>query len=214
MAALVRHVAAGTALGLVTGAVARGFMALLTQDPQFSWSGTGLILGLFAVAGLCLSTVWHLKGRHRSRWCKLLALPTVLLGFGPGSFMLPGAVGVALAGGRRWWTRAVGSALLVVQGGLLIWGATASEDPEPLTTRTFAGFAVLLLCCAAIGTALRLALSGWTRSGPATGEPQAERGHGPERAGGGRSAEHPLDLDDGGVEELLGVGLVRQGGDG
>jgi hypothetical protein len=208
--AFLRHVAAGTALGLVTGAVARGFMALLTQDPQFSWSGTGFILGLFAVAGLCLSTVWHLKGRHRSRWWKLLALPTAMLGFGPGFLMVPGTIAFALVGGRRWWTRAAGAAALVGQLALLVWAVTAAEGAEPVTARTFAGLAILLGCCWALGRGLRVALSGWASSDQAaTGQPQRERGDRTQSAGDGRSAEHPLDLDDGGVEQRLGVGLVR-----
>ena len=101
MRALLRHMGVGLVLGTVTGIVARGFMALLTEDPHFSWAGTGFIVGVFAVSGLSMAAAYHLRTRRRSRWWKLLALPTVVIGFGPGMLMVPGIVGMALAASRR-----------------------------------------------------------------------------------------------------------------
>lgn len=216
MRALLRHMGVGLVLGTVTGIVARGFMALLTEDPHFSWAGTGFIVGVFAVSGLSVAAAYHLRTRRRSRWWKLLALPTVVIGFGPGMLMVPGIVGMALAASRRRWTRVLGALVIVGFAVLVVYLTLTSTDP--FTVRTAAGLAVMFAVCAAVAAGLRVALTGWApkRSGAAvaSGEAQRDRADRSEGTGDGRSAEHPLDLHDGGVEELLGVGLVRQGGDG
>ena len=213
---LVRHLVTGLLLGLGLGAVARGFMALLTEDPQFSWEGTGFILGLFALAGLALATVWDLRLRRRSRWCKLLALPAALLFFGPGSLMLPGVMGLALVASARRWVRALG--VVVVVGWVVVVGYLTATSDEPFTVRTALGFVVMFGVCAVLAAGARLALTGWSpkRSAQlvASAEPERDRGEGPDRGSDGRPAEDPLDLHHRGVEQGLAVGLVGHRGDG
>ena len=186
-------------------------MALLTEDPQFTWEGTAFILGVFGVAGLALAATYDARLRRRARWWKLLALPAVIVGAGPGALMVPGIVGMALAASRRRWTRVLG-ALVIVGFAVLVAYLTATST-DPFTVRTAAGLAVMFAVCAAVAAGLRVALTGWApkRSGAAvaSGEAQSDGGQGADGRGDGRSAEHPLDLDDGGVEQRPGVGLVR-----
>lgn len=94
MGGLLRHLGVGLVLGALTGAVARGFMALLTQDPKFTWEGTATIVGVFVVAGLCFAAAYDVKVRQRSRWWKLLALPSLVLGLGQGMVLIPGILGL------------------------------------------------------------------------------------------------------------------------
>lgn len=208
--ALLRHLGAGLGLGLVTGAVARGFMALLTTDPQFSWAGTAFILGVFAVAGLALAAAHVARTRRGSRWWKLLALPSVLIFLGPGLLLVPAVLGLSLVVSRRRWMRAAGGAVLVGSVALLaVLGETADE---PFTLRTAAGFVVMYAVCAAVAAGARAALTGWEPGRSGAGSPaeaQPDRGDRPDGGGDGRTAEDPLDLDDRRVEEGLGVGLVR-----
>lgn len=216
MSALVRHLGVGLALGLLTGAVARGFMALLTEDPQFSWSGTTLILTLFALAGVVLAATRYAKVRGGSRWWKLLSLPAVLLLYGQGAVMAPGVAGLALVMSRRRLRRSVGATVLVAYAVLIGFLLRMSEDP--ITTRTIVGVAVMLGCCWVLAVAARTALIGWApkRSRGAVASREAERdgGDGADRSGDGRPAEDVLDLHDRRVEQRPAVGLVGQGGDG
>lgn len=209
---LLRHLVAGLLLGIGLGTVARGFMALLTEDPQFSWEGTAFILGVFAVAGLVLAAAHFARLRRGSRWWKLVTLPAVLLFFGPGMLLAPAVVGLSLAASRRGWVRAVGVVVLAGSIGMLaLLGETADE---PFTLRTAAGFVVMYAVCAVLAAGARLALTGWEpkRSGAASSWAEAQPGGGddPRDSGERRPTEDPLDLDDRRVEERLGVGLVGQ----
>lgn len=219
---LLRHLGLGVLLGALTGAVARGFMALLTADPEFTWEGTLGILSLFTLAGVALSVAYDLKSRHCSRWWKLLALPAVLVFLGPGLLLVPAVVGIVLLLARTRWIRVTGAAVLVAAVAVLVILSETSD--EPFTLRTAAGYVVLLGVCAIIATGARTALLGWTplveSAAPdssvsgAAGQAQRDRGH---RSDGGRNrgtAEDPLHLHDGGVEQGLPVGLVGQRGDG
>ncbi len=89
---LVRGAATGLALGAGLGVLARVWMRTVSTDPQFSWAGTLMILGLFAAAGLLVGVVRALRLASRSPWWKLLLLPGLALFAGPGMLLLPGTV--------------------------------------------------------------------------------------------------------------------------
>src|SRR6476469_7735268 len=77
---MVRAAADGLALGAGWGVLARVWMRMISTTPEFSWSGTLLIIGFSALAGLGLGLVHGARSRHRSRWWRLavaLALPIV-----------------------------------------------------------------------------------------------------------------------------------------
>jgi hypothetical protein len=77
---MVRAAGAGLALGAGWGVLARLWMRMISTSPEFSWSGTLLIIGFSALAGLALGLVHGARARNRSRWWRLvvvLALPIV-----------------------------------------------------------------------------------------------------------------------------------------
>ena len=205
-----RHVGAGLVAGVVTGLVARGFMALLTEDPEFTWAGTSAIVAVFAIAGLVLAVVHTIKLRGRARWWKLLALPAAVIGLGPGMLLVAPIVGTALVLSRNRWAR--GSGCVVLLGFIATLPALMDASDISFTARTVAGLTVMLGVSAAVGAGVRAALTGWAPRRSAelvpAGEAQPDRGQRSEGGGHGGSAEDPLDLHDGGVEQRLGVGLV------
>jgi hypothetical protein len=51
MAHVVRWTAAGLTVGATYGAALRAWMRPVSTDPEFSWGGTGYIIGVFSVLG-------------------------------------------------------------------------------------------------------------------------------------------------------------------
>ena len=74
---LAAHLGFGLAIGSGLGVAARGFMRLLAADPEFSWSGTILIVGLFAVFGVVQGAVAATRSRTTRQW---ITLPVRLVG--------------------------------------------------------------------------------------------------------------------------------------
>lgn len=97
---------AAPGVALLLAVVARGWMRLLSTEPEFSWSGTIIILVAFIFSGLG-HAVAAISRRGRRRWSTpgrvvgaLLVLP--LFG-GAGAIMLPTVVAGSLAVWRRDW---------------------------------------------------------------------------------------------------------------
>lgn len=162
MTALLRHLGTGLVLGALTGAVARGFMRLLSAEPEFTWSGTAFIIGIFTVAGLSFAAAYDLKLRHRSRWWKLLALPSVMLATGAGMLLIPGVLGASLLMAGRRWVQVCG--LLVLMAFVVASKPLLGVSDAPFTLRMVAGIAVMLGCCAVVAAGARAALVGWSPS--------------------------------------------------
>ena len=126
-----RHpVISGALGGLVWGALMRLWMRFVSTDPEFSWSGTGFILGAALLAGLSLGTAYALSRKSRAGWWRLLGLPVILLGMGAGSLMLPGVIVGGLAFGRRNWPTAIRIVLgvIAIGGTVALLGLTAGDD--------------------------------------------------------------------------------------
>ncbi len=80
-------------------------MRYVGTDPEFSWSGTGFILGAGVVAGACLGVVEAARRSGRSRWWRVVGIGGIGLGGGAGSLLVPVVLraGWGLAcRGRRW----------------------------------------------------------------------------------------------------------------
>lgn len=137
-----RAAAAGFALGLAWGVAARVWMRLISTDPEFSWSGTGFILGSTAVCGLVFGVLYGVRGAGRSRWWRLLALVCLVDFAGPGMVFIP----AFLLGGLLWfgrnWSRSVG-ALAIAGGVLVLWLLNQGEPSGTNPVTTYGGFLLL-----------------------------------------------------------------------
>lgn len=122
---MIRALVLGAAGGLVWGVAARGWMRLVSDDPEFTWSGTAVIVGLSVLAGASYGVVAGARRSGRRRWWRLAAVPALLMFASPGMLLLPSAVSGAVAVGvRHRATRVVAAVVAVasVSGTLvLLW---------------------------------------------------------------------------------------------
>lgn len=100
----------GFVLGLVLGVLARLWMRLITDNPEFSWAGTMFIVAAFGIFGAAQGLSWAAR---RSGWRRRsvtvarvgAAVLTLPLFTGAGSIMLPTVLTAALACWRTDWPR-------------------------------------------------------------------------------------------------------------
>ncbi len=156
MARTARAAAVGLVLGLVWGAVARGFMRLLTTSPEFTWTGTLYIVGSAGLVGALVAVVRTQRLAGRSWWFRLLGLPLVLLFGAAGAIMAPGVAGVVMLADRRRWLVLPGVALV----GVTLW-VTWQDIEQPLSVRQGAGVLVMLGCLVVEGLAARELVRRW-----------------------------------------------------
>jgi hypothetical protein len=122
-------VATGLFGGAALGIIARAWMRLISEDPEFTWSGTIFIVGGFTVFGLTQSIVAVARQRARRRWT--LTIVRVIGGIGlmplfvgAGAVMLPTVVAGGLAKVRVEWHKvARWMCLLVALAPVLIVGS-------------------------------------------------------------------------------------------
>jgi len=67
------YTAIGIFFGATLGALARGWMRIISDDPEFSWDGTLLIVGIFTVWGFTQGTVIGVRRITSRRWIVTLA---------------------------------------------------------------------------------------------------------------------------------------------
>lgn len=111
--AAVRWLATGLLGGLAWGVAARAWMRYVSDDPEFTWAGTLIILGVSVLAGLSLATVELLRRRGARLWRLVVGVPALVMFASAGAVMTPTAVlwGLAVSGRGGWWVR--GPALLL-----------------------------------------------------------------------------------------------------
>jgi hypothetical protein len=94
-------------VGAGLGALLRVWMRLISDDPEFSWSGTIFIVGAFVVLGTTSGLVAFGRGRGWRASLVVTRLVGAVLGLacftGAGAVMLFTIVPGALAVGRREW---------------------------------------------------------------------------------------------------------------
>lgn len=164
----------GFALGVLWGTVARLFMRLLADTPEFSWSGTLGILGVSGLMGAALGLVHAARVGGRRRWWRLAPLPTLVLFAGPGLLLLPGVVATAAAsrirsaGVRRTVIGvAVGTTL-----GLATWLTWQDTSRLRPMSAYLPGLSLMTLCALLAGLAWAEVFRRWS---PAAGRVREAR---------------------------------------
>jgi hypothetical protein len=104
--------AAGLFGGLTLGIIARAWMRLISEDPEFTWNGTIFIVGGFTVFGFTQSVVAVARRRARRRWALTTIRVVGTIGLmplfvGAGAIMLPTVVAGGLARARVEWNHVV-----------------------------------------------------------------------------------------------------------
>ena len=99
---------AGLFGGLTLGIIARAWMRLISDDPQFTWNGTIFIVGGFTVFGFTQSVVAVVRRSTRRRWTLTIVRVFGTIGLlplfvGAGALMLPTVVAGGLAKSRVEW---------------------------------------------------------------------------------------------------------------
>jgi hypothetical protein len=100
--------AVGAVGGFTLGVIARAWMRLISEDPEFTWSGTTFIVAGFTIFGLAQSTVAVARSRvhRRSRLTivrTIAAVAMLPLFVAAGALMMPTVVGCGLAIARTQW---------------------------------------------------------------------------------------------------------------
>jgi hypothetical protein len=111
--------ALGPLAGAALGVAARAWMRLISDDPEFSWSGTIFIIGGFTLFGIGQSIATATRRRARRRWTLTIArvvgaVTMMPLFVAAGSVMMPTVVGGGLGWTRTNWNRIVRCVCLAV----------------------------------------------------------------------------------------------------
>jgi uncharacterized membrane protein len=145
-----RQAIAGLLGGLALGTLARFWMRLLSDDPEFSWSGTLFIIGGFGVFGL-LQTVPRAVRRRRDAGWKV-GVSRVVGGVGmlplfvaAGAVMLPTVLAGGMATTRPNWRRFWIGVAWVVAALPIVVIVVQSVDESGWTLGL--GVAVVLIVC-------------------------------------------------------------------
>jgi hypothetical protein len=140
-----RHpILGGALLGLTWGLAIRIWMRFISTDPEFTWSGTGYIIGSATVVGSLLG-VAALRRRHLGRgWWRLNGLAVLALGMGAGMVMIPSVLIGALALGRIHWRGWLRGLLLVAAAGIQVPIIAGTTMPAGRLLPAAAWYAVLI----------------------------------------------------------------------
>lgn len=161
---LARTLFIGTALGALWGTVARIWMRMISDHPEFTWTGTLMIVGFSAWLGLGVGVVYGTRGRGRLRWLRLLGIPGLALFASPGMAFAPAfLLGSAMWNrARQGWLRRTGFGLglvAVLAPTILLWNDERENEfggARPMLDQAefLVGFGVLSLALAYGGSFL------------------------------------------------------------
>lgn len=187
--AVLRTALIGFGLGAVWGVAARVWMRLVSTSPEFSWSGTLMIVGLGAVFGLLVGLSWQARQTTgRRRWLRFLFVPGLILFAGQGAPLAPGFL-VAGPLLRRHGPLARLCVLVAIVGpGALLWWSERLDEETMLSAPLHVQLS-LLFGMPVVATAL--ALAGHLVMGPLAGRAHSES---PERARNSRRSDSSLEV--------------------
>ena len=168
-----RTIALGTFGGCALGIVARGWMRLISDDPEFSWSGTIFIVAGFTIFGFGQSIVAVARNRTERRRTltivRAIGVVTMLpLFVAAGAVMLPTVIGGGLAASRAEWRATTRIVCLVVAAGPVVVVGLDLADTFGWSAQSVCGFALMLGIYATIIWATRFTFTaqhdGWRMS--------------------------------------------------
>jgi hypothetical protein len=162
--------AAGLFGGFTLGVIARAWMRLIAEDPEFTWGGTIFIVLAFTIFGFTQSIAALVRGRARRRWTLTIARGVGTIGFmplfvGAGSIMLPTVVGGGLAVWRTDWNRVVRALCALAALGPVVIVGTQLAGSFGYSLHALAGFVGMVAIYATIIAATRFTIEpradGW-----------------------------------------------------
>ena len=167
-------VAVGLFGGLALGVLARAWMRLIAEDPDFSWSGTIFIVIAFTIFGVTQSIAAIVRRRARRRWTLTIArlfggIGLMPLFVGAGSLMLPTVVGAGLARSRTDWRRWLRAVCAVLAAGPIVVVGWQLVDSFGWSMHALLGFLGMLAIYGIIVAATRFTMApladGWRLKG-------------------------------------------------
>jgi hypothetical protein len=149
----------GSAAGVALGVLARVWMRLIAEDPEFSWAGTLFIVGAFGIFGTAQSLAWVGRQRKwsRPRLTVVRAIAVVLtlpIFTGAGAFMLPTVATASLATWRADWHRVIRAGLAVLSAPLAVYVAVEIIDTFGFAPATFVRVTLFVAIYAVVVAAL------------------------------------------------------------
>lgn len=187
--AVLRTALIGFGLGAVWGVAARVWMRLVSTSPEFSWSGTLMIVGVAAVFGLLVALSWQARqATGRRRWLRFLFVPGLILFAGQGAPLAPGFLVAGPLLRRHGPLARLGTVVAVVGPGVLLWWSERLDDDTMLAAPLHVQIG-LLFGMPVVATAL--ALAGHLVMGPL---PDGAHSVSPERARSSRRRDSSLEV--------------------
>jgi hypothetical protein len=153
---------AGLGAGVAWGVLARGWMRVISTDPEFTASGSLFIVGAFAVAATAQALALVAR-RRRSPALRGAGRVVGLVGMfplfiGAGATMLPTVVGGGLALGQRGWPRPVRALAVVVAAAPIVAVTVALVDDFGLGLRLVVGVVGIVVIYAGVDVAVTASL--------------------------------------------------------
>lgn len=117
-ARIAKHpILSGLVLGFVWGVAIRLWMRYISTDPEFTWAGTGYIVGAATIVGTLLGFAYFRYRLAKGNWWRTAGLSVLLLGLAAGGVMIPTVILGALGLGRRNWPQWLRGLLLALAVG-------------------------------------------------------------------------------------------------
>jgi len=160
----------GLVVGIILGAVARGWMRLISDDPEFSWDGTLFIIGSFTVWGFAQGFVIGVRRITSRRWVVSLVRAFGIVGMmpifsGAGAIMAPTVIFGGLALHRSEWKSVIRVLLCIVAAVPVIFAAIQIHGDLGWSWKWWLGIAGLVAIWGALTLASRETfarqLDGW-----------------------------------------------------
>ncbi len=180
---------AGFVVGAGWGIAARGWMRLVSREPEFSWSGTLLIVAISAVLGWGVGV--SVAARHTTgwrRWMRLAVVPGMLLFAGQGAPFLPAFIVAGPLLRRRSHLAGLVAGTAVLAPAVLLWWSERFDEAT-MTSAPLRVQLALLVGMPALATVV--AWAGSLAWGPSTPPGQSDS---PDLARSSRRNDSSLDV--------------------